>query len=108
MADWLKVVDTIVGIETLGKVGDLSRAQQQVANQMAVIEDRKQRDNAIQAEFVDAIVKIMQNKKVYAKQIEGKYFDTGSKFGWLKANLEMALERDDLKDDLNQLIKNLK
>lgn len=51
--------------------------------------------------LVDAINALMQADEVYAKEIEnGEYFDTGNKFDYLRANIEFALERDDLKDKL--------
>ncbi len=51
--------------------------------------------------LVDAINALMQVDAVYAKEIEnGEYFDTGNKFDYLRANIEFALERDDLRDKL--------
>jgi UTP--glucose-1-phosphate uridylyltransferase len=37
------------------------------------------------------------------------YYDTGSKLGWLKANVDFALERDELKDEFKKyLLKKIK
>lgn len=60
-------------------------------------------------EFVllDAIRELMKHRPVYAKKIEGAYYDTGSKIGWLRANLEIALERKDLSQETEQLVKSL-
>ena len=58
--------------------------------------------------LVDAIVKLLKKRPIYAKKIEGTYYDTGSKIGYLKANVEMALRRPDLKDEFKKYLKNLK
>ena len=58
--------------------------------------------------LVDAIVALSKKRSIYAKKIKGKYFDTGSKIGWLKANIDFAMNRDDLKDDLKKYLDDLK
>jgi UTP--glucose-1-phosphate uridylyltransferase len=57
--------------------------------------------------LLDAIFTLMKKRPVYARLLEGTYFDTGSKIGWLEANLKMALERADLKDETKRMLKNL-
>ncbi len=56
---------------------------------------------------LDAIFALMKKRPVYACEIQGEYHDTGSKIGWLKANLTMALERPDIRDDVKKLMKRL-
>lgn len=43
---------------------------------------------------------ISNNINVLGKVIEGKHYDTGNKLGWLQANIDFALDRDDLGEDL--------
>ncbi|MEK7570207.1 MAG: UTP--glucose-1-phosphate uridylyltransferase GalU [Patescibacteria group bacterium] len=51
--------------------------------------------------LVDAINALAKADDVYAKEIEnGDYYDTGNKFDYLRANIEFALQRDDLRDKL--------
>ncbi len=57
--------------------------------------------------LLDAIRNLMKTRPVYAKKIEGTYYDTGSKIGWLRANLELALLREDLAKETRQLVKSL-
>ncbi|KKQ79222.1 MAG: UTP-glucose-1-phosphate uridylyltransferase [Parcubacteria group bacterium GW2011_GWC2_38_7] len=57
--------------------------------------------------LVDAIVKLMKHRPVYAKKVIGKYYDTGSKIGYLCANVEFALQRPDLKNDFKKYLKSL-
>jgi len=57
--------------------------------------------------LLDAIFTLMKKRPVYARLLEGTYFDTGSKIGWLEANLKIALERADLKDETKRMLKSL-
>lgn len=56
----------------------------------------------------DALANLMKKRPLYAKNIDGIYYDTGSKAGYLKANLEFALRRKDLKTEVKKYIKELK
>jgi len=55
--------------------------------------------------LVDAIASLMKERPVYAVELEGRYHDTGSKLGWLEANVAYALKRDDLKDGVKKMLK---
>lgn len=59
-------------------------------------------------QFTDAMLALMQKQDFYACKFEGKYLDIGSQLGYLKANVEYALDRDDLKEDFEKyLVKKL-
>lgn len=55
----------------------------------------------------DAIHGLMKHRPVYACELEGDYYDTGSKVGWLRANLEFALKRGDMSKETRRMIKSL-
>lgn len=57
--------------------------------------------------LVDAIFALSKKRPIYAKKLAGTFYDTGSKFGWLKANIDFALNRDDLKDEVKKYLKSL-
>jgi len=57
--------------------------------------------------LVDAIATAIKEDKVYGKLIDSKYYDTGSKIGFLQATVDSALARDDLKDDFKKYLKTL-
>lgn len=57
---------------------------------------------------LDAIFTLMKKRPVYACEIQGVYHDTGSKIGWLRANIAMALERPDMREDVKKMLKKLK
>ncbi len=57
--------------------------------------------------LVDGIFKLMKKRSIYAKKIDGLYYDTGSKIGYLKANIELALRRKDLNKEFKSYLKEL-
>lgn len=60
-------------------------------------------------QFTDGMKALMKKQEFYACKFNGKYFDIGNQFGYIKANIEFALDRDDIKGDLsNYLEKELK
>jgi UTP--glucose-1-phosphate uridylyltransferase len=58
-------------------------------------------------QLTDAMKRLAQQQKFFGLRYEGKTYDTGSKLGFLVANLAYALERDDLRDDLKREIAEL-
>lgn len=58
-------------------------------------------------QFTDAMMHMMENEKYMPCNIDGIYYDIGSKDGYLKANIEFALNRDDLKEKMKKIIENL-
>lgn len=62
---------------------------------------KDQRPGALgEIQLTDAIAALMKEEKVYAYKFKGKRYDIGDKFGYIKAILDIALEREDLKGDL--------
>lgn len=57
---------------------------------------------------LDAIHALMKRRPAYACEVEGTYYDTGSKIGWLQANFEMALKRPDMAKEARALVKKLR
>lgn len=56
--------------------------------------------------LTDGINKLKKNHKLYACEVQdGKYHDTGNKIEYLKANIDFALKRDDIKDELKKYLK---
>ncbi|WP_297444770.1 UTP--glucose-1-phosphate uridylyltransferase GalU [Desulfurobacterium sp.] len=51
-------------------------------------------------QLTDAIVRLSMREAVYAKVMKGNRYDTGSKLGFLKATIDFALMRDDLRDSI--------
>ena len=49
----------------------------------------------------------MISQAVYAYDFEGTRYDVGDKFGFIKATVEYALEREELKEKLQNYLKKL-
>jgi UTP--glucose-1-phosphate uridylyltransferase len=58
--------------------------------------------------LLDAIHRLMKKRPAYARVVEGEYYDTGTKIGWLRANLSMALGRADMRKDVLRLLEEVK
>ena len=59
-------------------------------------------------QITDAIASLMNNQAVYGYIFDGKRFDCGSKFGYLQATIEYALEHKELSKEFRNYLKNLK
>lgn len=59
-------------------------------------------------QLTDAIERLMDTQAVYAYDFEGTRYDVGDKFGFIKATIDFALSRDDLKEQVQNYINNLK
>ncbi len=57
--------------------------------------------------LVDAIFNLSQKRNLYACLVEGNYYDTGSKLGWLKANVDFALQRPDLAKEFKEYLDSI-
>ena len=63
-------------------------------------------------QLTDAIKRLMDIQAVYAYDFEGIRYDVGDKFGFIKATIDFALKREDLKEKvqayINSLVKDVK
>lgn len=59
-------------------------------------------------QLTDAISILQRSEKVFAYDFEGIRYDVGDHLGFIKANIEFALRRDDIKDKLMDYLKTLK
>ncbi len=55
--------------------------------------------------LIDGFRRLLATDALYAQKIEGQRYDTGDKFGFLKATLDFALKRDDIGPKLSQYIR---
>jgi UTP--glucose-1-phosphate uridylyltransferase len=58
-------------------------------------------------QLTDALAALARDGRLIAAPIPAKRYDTGNKLDYLKANVEFALGRDDLRDDLAAYLKEL-
>lgn len=55
--------------------------------------------------LMDGIDRLLHDKPVYAKLIDGEFLTTGDPLRFLKASFKFALVRDDLRDDLMEFFR---
>lgn len=57
--------------------------------------------------LVDAIYKLLKKRAMYACAVDGDYYDTGSKLGYLKANVDFALRDEKLKKEFKRYLQSV-
>ncbi len=57
-------------------------------------------------QLTDAIKELMKDEDFYACKYDGEYYDIGNKIGFIKAIIEIGLKRDDIKEELEEYLKN--
>ncbi len=55
--------------------------------------------------LTDALQKLMEQEAMYAFDFEGDRYDVGDRIGFLKATVEYALKREELKDEFTAFLK---
>ena len=58
-------------------------------------------------QLTDAIAELMEEQAVYAYEFEGIRYDAGTTMGWLKASVELALQRPELEGEFRAYLKEL-
>ena len=58
-------------------------------------------------QLTDAIEKLMAEQDVFAYAFEGRRYDAGTTMGWLKASVELALERPDIGAEFRRFLSGL-
>ena len=55
-------------------------------------------------QVTDAIRESIKHDLVYAHKLSGHIHDTGSRYGFVKANIDYALRREDLREEVLKII----
>ncbi len=58
-------------------------------------------------QLTDALQTMLQHEEVFARIFEGKSYDIGEKLGYVKTIVEFAVEREDLKKDVLQFLREI-
>ncbi|TFD95761.1 UTP--glucose-1-phosphate uridylyltransferase GalU [Jeotgalibacillus sp. R-1-5s-1] len=59
-------------------------------------------------QLTEAIDQLLEYEEIYSYMLQGERYDVGDKFGFLKASIDFALKRDDLKAQLFEYIQTVK
>jgi UTP--glucose-1-phosphate uridylyltransferase len=66
--------------------------------------DRQETGAGGEIQLTDAMARTIDRVPFHGLRFEGRRFDCGSKAGFLEANVAYALERDDLRSDMREII----
>jgi UTP--glucose-1-phosphate uridylyltransferase len=69
--------------------------------------EQTQRGAGGEIQLTDAIEALMQEQSVYVYEFEGIRYDAGTRMGWLKATVEIALNRPDLGAEFREHLRSL-
>jgi UTP--glucose-1-phosphate uridylyltransferase len=69
--------------------------------------EQTQRGAGGEIQLTDAIMALMAEQDVYAYAFDGRYHDAGTTMGWLKASVELALERPDIAGEFRTYLASL-
>ena len=58
-------------------------------------------------QITDAIQLLLKQQAIYAYELEGVRYDTGTPLGWLKATVSFALKREDISTELREYLRQL-
>lgn len=58
-------------------------------------------------QLTDALGNLLQYEDIFAVRFSGTRYDCGNTLGYIRANVDFALDRDDLREDLRSALKNL-
>ncbi len=56
-------------------------------------------------QLTDALTTLMKKEAFYPCQIDGTYYDIGNKLGYLEANLALALDKEEMKESVQKILK---
>ncbi len=69
--------------------------------------ENTQRGAGNEIQLTDAIADLLKEQRVLSYNFEGRRFDCGSKLGYLKAQVEFALEHEEVGEEFRAFLKNL-
>ncbi|MFL5779634.1 MAG: UTP--glucose-1-phosphate uridylyltransferase GalU [Chloroflexota bacterium] len=69
--------------------------------------EQTQRGAGGEIQLTDALQDLMEEQAVYAYEFEGTRYDAGTTMGWLKASVELALQRPDLGDEFRSYLRDV-
>ena len=58
-------------------------------------------------QLTDALRRLAKEQAMYAYDFKGRRYDVGSKTGFIQANIEFALRREELREDMKEYLQRL-
>lgn len=69
--------------------------------------DKQEKGAGGEIQLTDAIQQLNQIQRVFAYDFEGKRYDVGETFGFVKTTIEFAIQHEDLREDMLDYLKDL-
>ena len=69
--------------------------------------DRIEPGRGGELQLTDAIALLLEDQTVYGRKFDEGRHDIGQKLGFLRANIELALDRDDLGGDVGEMLRDI-
>lgn len=69
--------------------------------------DKQEKGAGGEIQLTDAIQELNQIQRVFAYDFEGKRYDVGEKFGFVKTTVEFALQNEEIKEDLLEYLEQI-
>ncbi|MDD7794204.1 UTP--glucose-1-phosphate uridylyltransferase GalU [Clostridium sp. 'White wine YQ'] len=113
--DGLKVEDRVYKVKNMIEKPKVEEAPTNIAilgryiitpNIFEILENTKPGKGG-EIQLTDALKELSNTEAVYSYCFEGRRYDVGDKFGFLQANIDYALKREDLKENLLAYFKTL-
>ncbi|MBB5183363.1 UTP--glucose-1-phosphate uridylyltransferase GalU [Catenisphaera adipataccumulans] len=110
-----KINDRLIQVKTFVEKPDIDKAPSDMAilgryvltPEIFDFLETQQAGKGNEIQLTDAIDRLAQKEKVYAYDFVGKRYDVGDKKGFLQAQVEFALAREDTHDAMVEIIENL-
>lgn len=67
--------------------------------------ENQERGAGGEIQLTDAILRLIDFEKVYSYDIRGKRYDVGNKIDYIEAIIDFGLQREELKEELKELLK---
>ena len=109
------ITDRMIKVKTFVEKPDIDKAPSDMAilGRYVLTPDifeyleTQQEGKGNEIQLTDAIDRLAKDKEVYAYDFEGQRYDVGDKKGFLQAQVEFALDRDDTRQAMIDIIENL-
>jgi len=115
IVDCEKIDDRIYKIKDMVEKPDIDKAPSNIAILGRYIMtpgifnllDKEVKGKNGEIQLTDAIEKLLETEEAYAYDFIGKRYDVGKKIGFLQATIEIALKREDLKEEFKDYLKDI-
>ena len=85
----------------------ITSLSEQVVSLQEILSNKQARGAFGEIQLTDAIKRLMTSQAVYSYDFEGTRYDVGDKFGFIKATIDFALDRADLREAVAAYIKEI-